>query len=94
MNDLLVLTLVCLGLLSASHVVLHKALASCRSGGPGVVGLDREPPSVAVEIIPRVKQNLKKKNALGEDMAGLRPTWQAIPETAPCWREDMGPGYG
>jgi hypothetical protein len=84
MNDLLVLTLVCLCLLSASHVVLHEALATRRSGGPGVVGLDREPPSVAVETIPRVKQNLKK----------LRPTWQAIPETAPRWRADMGPGYG
>jgi hypothetical protein len=74
MNDLLVLTLVCLCLLSASHVVLHEALATRRSGGPGVVGLDREPPSVAVETIPRVKQNLKKKKPCAGGGYGRSPS--------------------
>ena len=37
----------------AGHVVLHEALAPRRNGGPvpGVVGLDGEPPAVAVQIV-------------------------------------------
>lgn len=37
----------------AGHVVLHEALAPLGNGGPDpeVVGLDGEPPAVAVEIV-------------------------------------------
>lgn len=79
-------------MLSASHVVEVPR----RSSGTvlGVVGLDRESPYLLLEIIPQVKQNLKKKKKCAGGRYGQSPPpvdGQVIPETAPRWGADMGP---